>query len=214
MRAGTIRGGGFGSQLDGVEVDRVFADTVSGKSVAQPQLQAMLTHVRDGDTVIVHSMDRLARNLDDLGRLVRELTGRGVAGQFVKKQLTFAAKDSPMATLLLSVLRAFAEFERALIRERRLEGIAVAKARGAYGIGRAEHSGGGFTAGAMGSGAWPRGTGEPGPSPQFVSRSLPDRHLFVPQTQGCGVRQAARSLAFSAGAGNPPGRRRNSVRAR
>jgi DNA invertase Pin-like site-specific DNA recombinase len=119
-------------QLDGVEVDRVFTDTVSGKSADRLQLQAMLAYVRDGDTVIVHSMDRLARNLDDLRRLVRELTGRGVAVQFVKEQLTFTAEDSPMATLLLSVLGAFAEFERALIRERQLEGIALAKARGAY----------------------------------------------------------------------------------
>jgi DNA invertase Pin-like site-specific DNA recombinase len=92
----------------------------------------MLAYVRDGDTVIVHSMDRLARNLDDLRRLVRELTRRGVAVQFVNEQLTFTAEDSPMATLLLSVLGAFAEFERALIRERQLEGIALAKARGAY----------------------------------------------------------------------------------
>jgi len=119
-------------QLDGVELDRVFTDTVSGKSAARPQLQAMLACVRDGDTVIVHSMDRLARNLDDLRRLVRELTGRGVAVQFVTEQLTFTAEDSPMATLLLSVLGAFAEFERALIRERQLEGIALAQARGAY----------------------------------------------------------------------------------
>jgi DNA invertase Pin-like site-specific DNA recombinase len=119
-------------QLDGVEADRVFTDTVSGKSATRPQLQAMLAYVRDGDTVIVHSMDRLARNLDDLRRLVRELTGRGVAIQFVKEQLTFTAEDSPMATLLLSVLGAFAEFERALIRERQLEGIALARARGVY----------------------------------------------------------------------------------
>ena len=74
----------------------------------------------------------LARNLDDLRRLVRELTGRGVAVQFIKEQLTFTAEDAPMAILLLSVLGAFAEFERALIRERQLEGIALAKTRGAY----------------------------------------------------------------------------------
>ncbi len=136
QRVGYIRVSSVGQnparQLDGVEVDRVFTDTVSGKSAARPQLQAMLAYVRDGDTVIVHSMDRLARNLDDLRRLVRELTGRGVAAQFVNEQLTFTAEDSPMATLLLSVLGAFAEFERALIRERQLEGIALAKARGAY----------------------------------------------------------------------------------
>jgi DNA invertase Pin-like site-specific DNA recombinase len=136
QRVGYIRVSSVGQnparQLDGVELDRVFADTVSGKSATRPQLQAMLAYVRDGDTVIVHSMDRLARNLDDLRRLVRELTGRRVAVQFIKEQLTFTAADSPMVTLLLSVLGAFAEFERALIRERQLEGIALAKARGAY----------------------------------------------------------------------------------
>jgi len=136
QRVGYIRVSSVGQnparQLDGVELDRVFTDTVSGKSATRPQLQAMLAYVRDGDTVIVHSMDRLARNLDDLRRLVRELTGRRVAVQFIKEQLTFSAADSPMATLLLSVLGAFAEFERALIRERQLEGIALAKARGAY----------------------------------------------------------------------------------
>jgi DNA invertase Pin-like site-specific DNA recombinase len=77
-------------------------------------------------------MDRLARNLDDLRRLVRELIGRGVRVQFSKEQLTFSAEHSPMANLLLSVLGAFAEFERALIRERQQEGITLAKARGAY----------------------------------------------------------------------------------
>jgi DNA invertase Pin-like site-specific DNA recombinase len=136
QRVGYIRVSSVGQnparQLDGVEVDRVFTDTVSGKSATRPQLQAMLAYVRDGDTVIVHSMDRLARNLDDLRRLVRELTGRGVAVRFVNEQLTFTAEDAPMATLLLSVLGAFAEFERALIRERQLEGIALAQARGAY----------------------------------------------------------------------------------
>jgi Resolvase, N terminal domain len=74
QRVGYIRVSSVGQnparQLDGVELDRVFTDTVSGKSAARPQLQAMLTYIRDGDTVIVHSMDRLARNLDDLRRLV------------------------------------------------------------------------------------------------------------------------------------------------
>ena len=130
------RGGGRGSRaarrLHPGQLDRVFTDTVSGKPAARPQLQAMLACVRDGDTVIVHSMDRLARNLDDLRRLVRELTGRGVHVQFMKEQLTFTAEASPMATLLMSVLGAFAEFEQALIRERQAEGIALARARGVY----------------------------------------------------------------------------------
>jgi DNA invertase Pin-like site-specific DNA recombinase len=75
-------------------------------------------------------MDRLARNLDDLCAIVRTLTARGVRVEFVKEQLTFTGEDSPMANLLLSVMGAFAEFERALIRERQREGIA--KQRGAY----------------------------------------------------------------------------------
>ena len=135
-RVGYIRvssiGQNPGRQLDGVELDRVFTDTVSGRSIARPALVALLGFVREGDTVIVHSMDRLARNLDDLRRLVRELTGRGVRVRFVTEALTFTAEDSPMATLLLSVLGAVAEFERALIKERQTEGIALAKARGAY----------------------------------------------------------------------------------
>jgi Resolvase, N terminal domain len=101
-------------QLEGVKADTVFTDTVSGKSTDRPQLRAMLRFARAGDTIIVHSMDRLARNLEDLRRLVRELTGRGVCVQFMKEQLTFTAEDSPMATLLLSVLGAFAEFERTI----------------------------------------------------------------------------------------------------
>jgi len=119
-------------QLEAVVVDRTFTDRASGKDTARPQLAAMLAFVRDGDTVVAHSMDRLARNLDDLRALVRTLTGKGVRVEFVKEQLTFTGEDSPVANLLLSVMGAFAEFERALIRERQREGIALAKTRGAY----------------------------------------------------------------------------------
>lgn len=119
-------------QLDGIEVERVFTDRASGKDTARPKLDELIAFVRDGDTVIVHSMDRLARNLDDLRRLVRTLTSKGVRVEFVKESLTFTGEDSPMATLLLSVMGAFAEFERALILERQREGIAVAKQRGVY----------------------------------------------------------------------------------
>jgi len=119
-------------QLEQVPVDRTFTDKASGKDVARPQLDALMRFAREGDTVVVHSMDRLARNLDDLRRLVRAVTGRGVRIEFVKEQLTFTGEDSPMATLLLSVMGAFAEFERALIRERQREGIALAKQRGVY----------------------------------------------------------------------------------
>ena len=71
----------------------------------------MLRFARDGDTVVVHSMDRLARNLDDLRALVQGLTRKGRL-EFVKESLVFTGEDSPMANLMLSVMGAFAEFER------------------------------------------------------------------------------------------------------
>ncbi|SDH70826.1 recombinase family protein [Propionivibrio dicarboxylicus] len=119
-------------QLEQVHVDKVFTDKASGKDTQRPQLDALLGFVREGDTVVVHSMDRLARNLDDLRRLVQGLTQRGVRIEFAKEHLTFTGEDSPMANLMLSVMGAFAEFERSLIRERQREGIALARQRGAY----------------------------------------------------------------------------------
>jgi len=136
QRIGYVRVSSFDQnpkrQLEQVQVDRVFVDKASGKDTQRPQLDALLTFVRDGDTVVVHSMDRLARNLDDLRKIVQNLTKRGVQIEFIKEHLTFTGEDSPMANLMLSVMGAFAEFERALIRERQREGIALAKQRGAY----------------------------------------------------------------------------------
>lgn len=119
-------------QLEGMKLDKVFTDKASGKDRNRPQLTALLTYVRDGDTIVVHSMDRLARNLDDLRKLVHDLTIRHITIKFIKESLVFTASKSPMANLLLSVMGAFAEFERALIRERQLEGIAIAKKKGLY----------------------------------------------------------------------------------
>ena len=119
-------------QLEHVQVNKTFTDKASGKDTRRPELDALLTFVREGDTVVVHSMDRLARNLDDLRRLVQKLTRQGVRIEFIKENLTFTGEDSPMANLMLSVMGAFAEFERALIRERQREGVALAKQRGAY----------------------------------------------------------------------------------
>lgn len=117
-------------QLAGVTLDKTFEDRISGKDANRPALKAALEYLREGDTLHVHSMDRLARNLDDLRRIVKELTGRGVSVRFHKEGLTFTGDDNAMATLLLSVMGAFAEFERSLIKERQLEGVAVAKAKG------------------------------------------------------------------------------------
>lgn len=91
-----------------------------------------LSFIREGDTLIVHSMDRLARNLHDLRHLVVHLTQKDVRVEFIKERLMFSGEDSPMAMLMLSVMGAFAEFERALLKERQKEGIALAKKRGVY----------------------------------------------------------------------------------
>lgn len=122
-------------QLQGFNLDVVFIDKASGKDTERPELQAALKHLRKSDTFIVYSMDRLARNLDDLRGIVKGLTDKGVAVQFVKESMTFTGEDSPMAQLMLSVMGAFAEFERSLIKERQREGIAIAKAKGVY-VGR------------------------------------------------------------------------------
>jgi len=119
-------------QLEGAQLDKKFTDKASGKDTNRPQLQAALDYLRDGDVLVVHSMDRLARNLDDLRRMVMELTGRGVVVEFVKEHLTFTSEDNAMSKLLLSVMGAFAEFERSLIKERQREGIALAKQKGVY----------------------------------------------------------------------------------
>src|ERR1700756_3642398 len=119
-------------QLEGVDLDKRFTDKASGKDMKRPQLEAALQYLREGDVLVVHSMDRLARNLDDLRRVVTDLTGRGIVIEFVKERLTFTGEDSAMSKLLLSVMGAFAEFERALLKERQREGIAIAKKKGVY----------------------------------------------------------------------------------
>jgi DNA invertase Pin-like site-specific DNA recombinase len=119
-------------QLEGVQLDKTFTDKVSGKDTARPKLQAALDYVREGDVLVVHSMDRLARNMSDLEALVRSLTSKAVTVEFVSERLTFTGSDDKYATLLLHILGGVAQFERAIIRERQREGIALAKARGVY----------------------------------------------------------------------------------
>src|SRR5687768_8882718 len=124
-------------QLDGVHLAKVFTDKASGKDTNRPQLQAALNHVRAGDTLVVHSMDRLARNVEDMLRLVREMNDRGVSVEFIKENMSFTAgSEDPRSTLMFTMLSAFAQFERSLIRERQREGIALAKAKGTVYKGR------------------------------------------------------------------------------
>jgi DNA invertase Pin-like site-specific DNA recombinase len=136
QRIGYVRVSSFDQnpqrQLDQIQVDKLFTDNASDKDTQRPQLDALLSFAREGDTVVVHSMDRLARNLDDLRRLVQTLTKREIRIEFVNECLSFTGEDSPMANLLLSVMGALAEFERALIGERQREGIALSKVRGVY----------------------------------------------------------------------------------
>lgn len=119
-----------GRQLAGVTLDEAFEEKASAKDTKRPVLRDCLRYLRKGDTLHVHSMDRLARNLADLQHLVEDLTSRGVAVQFHKEFLTFTGDENPMAMLLLQVMGAIAQFERALIHERQREGIAAAKAKG------------------------------------------------------------------------------------
>lgn len=122
-------------QLEAIgTVDRTFTDRISGKSrSARSGLSEMTAYVRDGDTVLVSSMDRLARSLRDLDDIVSELTGRGVTVRFLKEALTFSPTGNDhFARFQMQLIGAVAELERSLIRERQAEGIAIAKARGVY----------------------------------------------------------------------------------
>lgn len=120
-------------QLDGIQLDKIFTEKLSGKSVERPILLECITYIRSGDSLYVHSIDRLARNAKDLLNLVEQLLNKQVTIIFVKNNLTFSAdtKDH-MAKLQLTMLAAFAEFERELIRERQREGIVIAKTAGKY----------------------------------------------------------------------------------
>lgn len=121
-------------QLEGIQLDKVFTDKLSGSSSAnRPELQAAIEYLREDDTLMIHSMDRLARNVDDLRSIVKKLVDKGVTIVFVKEKLTFSPNgNSIFDQLMLTLLGAFAEFERALSRERQREGIAIAKTKGVY----------------------------------------------------------------------------------
>jgi DNA invertase Pin-like site-specific DNA recombinase len=117
----------------GIERDKEFIEKVSAKDTKRPQLKALLEHVRDGDTVVVHSMDRLARNTKDLLEIVEGLKIKGVSVRFLKENLSFTAgADNSMSNLMLTMLGAVAQFERELMLERQREGIESAKQKGLY----------------------------------------------------------------------------------
>ncbi|MGX1859010.1 recombinase family protein [Dietzia sp. NPDC055340] len=122
-------------QLEAVgECDRVYIEKQSARSRAdRVKLEECIGYLRDGDELVVASMDRLARSLVDLKQIVGEITAKGASVEFVHERATYAAgTQDPRADLMLSLLGAFAEFERAIIRERQAEGIAIAKTKGKY----------------------------------------------------------------------------------
>ena len=120
-------------QLDGVEgIDRVFEEKISGYKKDRPELEKCLNYVREGDTLHVHSLDRLARNLSHLLKIVSFLREKNVTLRLHKEGWTFGAKMKPMDRFMLQIFGSVAEYERELIRERQAEGIAVAKANGKF----------------------------------------------------------------------------------
>jgi DNA invertase Pin-like site-specific DNA recombinase len=120
-------------QLEGIELDRTYTDKASGKDTNRPQLKEAMGYCRGGDVLVVHSIDRLARNVEDMLRIVRELTTRGVSVRFVKENMLFdGTQKDPRSNFLFTIFSAVSEFERELIKERQLEGIALAKKRGVY----------------------------------------------------------------------------------
>lgn len=119
-------------QLDGVDLDKRYIDKISGANKDRPQLQACLTYIRTGDTLHIHSIDRLARSLRDLQEIVDNLVNRGVTVIFHTERLTFTSEENPVSTMMLQMLGMIAQFERTLTRKRQREGIDIAKSRGKH----------------------------------------------------------------------------------
>jgi DNA invertase Pin-like site-specific DNA recombinase len=119
-------------QLENVKLDKVFIDYATARNMDRPQLKLLLEFIREDDTLIVHSMDRLSRRVADLKQIVSELVDRKVKVRFIKEGLVFSEENSALSNLMLHMMGAFAEFEHAFILERQREGIAVAKKLGRY----------------------------------------------------------------------------------
>ena len=119
-------------QLQDTKLDKIFKEKVSASTIKRKQLQECLSYLRDGDTLHIHSMDRLARNLMDLQNIVNSLIEKGVKIHFHKENLIFSGDDSSISKLLLQVIGAVGEFERNLIKERQMEGIRIAKRKGKH----------------------------------------------------------------------------------
>jgi DNA invertase Pin-like site-specific DNA recombinase len=120
-------------QLDGLKLDKVFEDKCSGSNTERPALNQLKDYAREGDTVMVHDISRLARNISDLIELIKFFNNKLVTIHFSKENLTFSHDSSnPINNLMLTLLGAVYQFEREMILERQREGIAKAKLEGKY----------------------------------------------------------------------------------
>ena len=121
------------ARQDITDADKVFEEKLSGKDRNRPALQQMLEYIREGDLVKVWDISRLARDLMDLQQIIQDINDKGATITFITENLTFGPdQDNPMATMQLQMMGAFAQFERAVKKQRQLEGIAKAKDRGAF----------------------------------------------------------------------------------
>ena len=114
------------------DVEKMFEEKVSGKNTDRAALQEMIEFVREGDAVVVYSIDRLARDLRDLQSIIQQLNDKGVSVEFVSEKLAFSGAADAFSKLQLQMMGAFVEFERSIIKQRQAEGIAKAKAKGVY----------------------------------------------------------------------------------
>ena len=135
MRVGYCRVSTADQNLDRqvlTNVEKVFEEKLSGKDTNRAALNEMIEFVRDGDAVVVYSIDRLARDLRDLQSIIQQLNDKGVSVEFVSEKLAFSGAADAFSKLQLQMMGAFAEFERSIIKQRQAEGIAKAKAKGVY----------------------------------------------------------------------------------
>jgi DNA invertase Pin-like site-specific DNA recombinase len=118
--------------LNAAGATRIFSDRITGSAESRPALDEMSRYVREGDTIVIYSIDRLARNVEHLLSTVKAWREQGIAIVFIRESLRIESEPTPMTELLLGMIGHIAQFEKSIIKERQREGIEAAKARGAY----------------------------------------------------------------------------------
>lgn len=120
-------------QIDELNVDKVFSEKVSGRNIQdRPQFQLMLDYAREDDQIFCAELSRWGRSMIDIRNSISFLTSKGVTVTFLKENLTFSNKNDDMSNLLLGILSSLAEWERAVIKSRQMEGVKIAQEKGIY----------------------------------------------------------------------------------